>query len=295
MKQTYYDVLGVKPTVEGNELKKAYYKKAKLYHPDICKDKDAGKKFEEVNNAYEVLSDPKSRKEYDYELLNGGNSRSSNSSARKEQRKQEETHSIYSIIDSFLNQNESVSYYTQVINEKFKSFESWIMAFNYFWMTFWIGGQKSINSIKYKNTKKIYRAFIESSLFFSIEKKINLLILANAENKVKLEKIKVFIQEKNEKLSSLLKQNPNKAFVYVLKTINNKNFFDKESDTWIFLILNHDVMKLFELFSKVDIKNEEFKTPRKWFFWRVIKKVFVFVILFIIISSVSGWLFSFFK
>ncbi|MGL5521651.1 MAG: DnaJ domain-containing protein [Metamycoplasmataceae bacterium] len=294
MKQTYYDVLGVKPTVDGNDLKKAYYKKAKLYHPDICKDKDAGKKFEEVNNAYEILSDPKSRKEYDREILNNTNNRTNNASVRKEEQKQQATHSIYSIIDSFLNQNESVSYYTQVINDNFKSFESWIMAFNYFWMTFWIGGQKSINSIKYKNTKKIYRAFIESSLFFSIEKKINLLILTNMENKAKLEKIREFIEEKNQKLSSLLKQNPNKAFVYVLKTINNKNFFDKESDTWIFLILNHDVIKLFELFSKVDIKNEEFKTPRKWFFWRLIKRFFIIIILLAIISSFSGWLFSIF-
>ncbi|MGL4183839.1 MAG: DnaJ domain-containing protein [Metamycoplasmataceae bacterium] len=292
MERTYYDILGVKPTVDGNDLKKAYYKKAKLYHPDICKDKDAGKKFEEVNSAYEILSDPKSRKEYDQELLNNTTNKSNNASVQKEQRKQQETHSIYSIIDSFLNRNESVSYYTQVINENFKSFESWIMAFNYFWMTFWIGGQKSINSIKYKNTKKIYRAFIESSLFISIEKKINLLILTNVENKTKLEKIKAFIEEKNQKLSSLLKQNPNKAFVYILKTINNKNFFDKQSDTWIFLILNHDVMKLFELFSKVDVKNEEFKTPRKWFFWRIIKRIFFLILFVIIISSLSGWFFS---
>ena len=66
-KRDYYEVLGVQKTATDEELKKAYRKLAKKYHPDANLDnkEEAEAKFKEVNEAYEVLSNPQKRKMYD--------------------------------------------------------------------------------------------------------------------------------------------------------------------------------------------------------------------------------------
>lgn len=57
-KRDYYEVLGLAKGASDDEIKKAYRKLSKQYHPDINKEADAEEKFKEVSEAYEVLSDP---------------------------------------------------------------------------------------------------------------------------------------------------------------------------------------------------------------------------------------------
>jgi molecular chaperone DnaJ len=64
--QDYYEILGVKRDASPEEIKKTYRRLARKYHPDLNPgDKNAEKKFKEINGAYEVLSDTKKRADYD--------------------------------------------------------------------------------------------------------------------------------------------------------------------------------------------------------------------------------------
>ena len=65
-KRDYYEVLGLSKGASDDEIKKAYRKMAKQYHPDLHPDdKDCEAKFKEVNEAYEVLSDADKKARYD--------------------------------------------------------------------------------------------------------------------------------------------------------------------------------------------------------------------------------------
>lgn len=63
--QDYYKTLGVARTASAEDIKKSYRRLARKYHPDVSKEKDAEKKFKEVQEAYEVLKDPEKRAAYD--------------------------------------------------------------------------------------------------------------------------------------------------------------------------------------------------------------------------------------
>ena len=68
--RNYYEILGVDPKASDSEIKKAYRKLVRKYHPDVSKDPDAVSKTSEINIAYETLHDKEKRAEYDEMLAN---------------------------------------------------------------------------------------------------------------------------------------------------------------------------------------------------------------------------------
>lgn len=64
-KRDYYEILGLSKNATDEEIKRAFRKLAKQYHPDINKNPGAEEKFKEIGEAYAVLSDPAKRRQYD--------------------------------------------------------------------------------------------------------------------------------------------------------------------------------------------------------------------------------------
>ncbi|MEM4630539.1 MAG: DnaJ domain-containing protein, partial [Candidatus Diapherotrites archaeon] len=65
MSKDYYEILGVKRDATQEEIRAAYKKLAKKYHPDINKEPGAEEKFKEIQHAYSILSDENKRRNYD--------------------------------------------------------------------------------------------------------------------------------------------------------------------------------------------------------------------------------------
>ena len=61
----YYKILGVEKSASQEDIKRAYRRLARKYHPDVSKEKDASQRFQEINEAHEALGDPEKRKAYD--------------------------------------------------------------------------------------------------------------------------------------------------------------------------------------------------------------------------------------
>jgi len=76
----YYKILGVDKSASKQEIKKAYKKLARKYHPDVSQEANAEEKFKEINEAHEVLKDPEKRKAYDQLGTNWNSAYSDNSS-----------------------------------------------------------------------------------------------------------------------------------------------------------------------------------------------------------------------
>src|SRR5499427_8757673 len=64
-RRDFYGILGVPKTATQNEIQRAYRKLAREHHPDVNKDPGAEDRFKEISEAYDVLSDPQTRRRYD--------------------------------------------------------------------------------------------------------------------------------------------------------------------------------------------------------------------------------------
>lgn len=74
-RKDYYDTLGINRNSSQGDIKKAYFKLAKQYHPDVNKTEGAKAKFEEINEAYETLGDESKKRVYDTTGMSGDEQR----------------------------------------------------------------------------------------------------------------------------------------------------------------------------------------------------------------------------
>lgn len=104
-KENYYKLLGISYNASAEEIKAAYRKLARKYHPDLNpNDKNANKKFQEINEANEVLSDPKKREAYDRYNMDWENVKQTgpyqNAKSRKRTKVDEQVYKAFYDLDS---------------------------------------------------------------------------------------------------------------------------------------------------------------------------------------------------
>lgn len=119
--KSYYEILEISSTATSEEIKKAFRKCAKKYHPDRdVNDPTLSEKFKEINEAYSVLSDEEERKKYDEKLLKAkgfkGKSSTGNSSSNKK------NHNMGNPIESLNKQFEQFFGFSEGSNDIKKNF-----------------------------------------------------------------------------------------------------------------------------------------------------------------------------
>lgn len=180
--QDYYKILGVKKDASKEEIKKAYRKLAKKYHPDLHPDdKEATEKFSEVNEAYEVLSDDKKREQYDTFGQSGNFSQGQNFDP-----------SQFDFSDLFSNFGSSNRSYTYTQNNKSSS------GFSDFFDTLFGGGgfsQRSSNSGTFTNFTNGFRK--------AKKQRLNTTVSISLDEAIKGSKRTIKINDKNNSITDV--------------------------------------------------------------------------------------------
>ncbi|MGL5205676.1 MAG: DnaJ domain-containing protein [Metamycoplasmataceae bacterium] len=246
MKKNYYEILGVSNDATESEIKKAYFAKAKMYHPDVCKDHDAEEKFKEVSAAYETLKEQSSRRTYDEFIKN--NTNKSNKEYRKQYRSSEIDYKI--LHEMFSSFSRADSYFFDRLRNNFKTEKEIVSAYSYFWLTFWSGGKGTIEMLKHKTATKIFKAFCSNEYI----KQMKASLLKEVENderqKLNIKRMKSSIKRINlsineSQLASI------EIYNWMMKMIHEDNIFDDENSMFYFLLLSDDVFGILTKFENI--------------------------------------------
>ncbi|MDK2819927.1 MAG: DnaJ domain-containing protein [Mycoplasmataceae bacterium] len=253
MNKNYYKILGISNNASQPEIKKAYFAKAKMYHPDVCKDKDAEQKFKLVCSAYEVLKDERRRKDYDeYISSNSNDSFKGEFASDSNSSKFNNLHEIFSLKsdndDSFVN----------FVRDNFKTESEIVNAYSYFWLSFWSGGRGTIEMLKNKNAAQIFKAFCVNPFIKAIRQSLEEQIRTDENQKQQLGKMRESLRKMYNSVPEH-KMNSQITYNWMIRIIRDENIFDDESSMYYFLLLSNDVINILKKFELIFDGNSQIK------------------------------------
>lgn len=246
--KNYYEILEVDSTVDLAEIKKAYKRQAKKYHPDLNKDKNSIDIFKLILNAYNVLSDPQSRKNYDYWLRN--NSRQATENKVK--------YFSPDWIKSYMIGEKNVAGL-----QKELSIYQQVQLFNtidYFWETLWGNSEISNKCFEMGLSTKIFTILYQNINFNPMQH----FFMLNNSYDVLNNQYKNFVSTSINNIGHKISYNI-PTFDYVLNLVKNANILRKQK-IWYFGFENYKMtinfLKLIEL-SWLNRKYEQYFEPIK--------------------------------
>ena len=246
MNKNYYKVLGISPDANKSEIKKAYFAKAKMYHPDVCKDKDAEEKFKEISTAYETLSDDDSKKRYDEHVKNGSNNQTDNYKNNSES-----SDTDYSVLhELFVFQSHNDVDFFDVLKSNYKTEQEVASAYAYFWLSFWSGGKGTIDMLKNKTASKIFKAFCSNPFIKEMKESLNKEVENNSKQRDRIYDMKMSLKKIYESIPEH-KTSSQASFNWMIKLINDENIFDDASSMYDFLLISSDVFNVLTKFEEI--------------------------------------------
>ncbi|MGL5204766.1 MAG: J domain-containing protein [Metamycoplasmataceae bacterium] len=246
MNKNYYKILGISNNATSAEIKKAYFIKAKMFHPDVSKEKDAEEKFKEISAAYDTLKDPSSRKTYDDFIKN--NSGKSNKEYNKQYKRSEIDYKV--LHEMFSSFSRADSYFFDRLRNNFKTEREIISAYSYFWLTFWSGGKGTIEMLKHKTATKIFKAFCSNEHIKRVKSSLIKEIENDAIQKQKVKKMRTSLRKINESIPESRLQSQ-EIYNWMMKMIHEDNIFDDENSMFYFLLISGDVFSTLTKFEHI--------------------------------------------
>ncbi len=149
--KNYFEILGISQDADKTEIKKAFYKLSREWHPDVCKHKDATEIFKLINQAYQTLIDDDEKKEY-IEWLN---SKDYDEDEEYDDEDWFDVTNFDTIMRSSYVTEEMLDDFTEDLTE-----EQLYFVFEYFWETFFIGKFLTEQMLKNKTVVTIFTYFI---------------------------------------------------------------------------------------------------------------------------------------
>ena len=252
MNKNYYKILGISNDASQPEIKKSYFAKAKMYHPDVCKDKDAEEKFKEISMAYETLNDVTLRKKYDEHMNSPDNSRNYNNSRTYEK--------DFSILNRMFSIKEKdYLYFHTFLKNNFETEKEIASAYAYFWLSFWSGGNGTIEMLRNKNTTKIFKAFCSNHFIKKMKKSLIQEVQSDNEKRQFVNHLKTSLKKIYESVLEPGK-NSQESFNWMIKLINEDNVFDDENTMYYFLLVSNDVFNVLTKFEEIFDKSSSIRT-----------------------------------
>lgn len=239
--KNYYEILEVNEQATQQEIKKAYFKLAKKYHPDVNKSNDAEENFKKILEAYQVLYDNDSRKKYDNSLKNQNNNFANYT---------EFNNNFFdpTILDTFFNKKFSLNEFEEFLKKY--SEQQINILYEYFWITFWSGSLKTSQMLTFKNASIMFDVFAK---FLKV-------------NTNSINNLNFFADQYEDFVNNITNEIKNyetkkrmkiKLFNFMSNIINDNNIFDQPL-VWILALVKYDATyKLLVYFEQIfeNVKN----------------------------------------
>ena len=237
----YYEILGIDKSATKDEIKRAYFKMSKKYHPDVNKEPDAQEKFLEVSEAYQCLYDDDKRKAYDSGSYNPNASYQYDDKPKNTKYDKQYNTFDPTWINEYVMDGKPFDDFVKALKKL--SPEQQVFTYEYFWLSFWIGGTFCRKLFENNLLSKMFEAF--ASIIFLKHKEVF--------NEQFSERAEDMYLSTTRRLIELIKNSntkrPERAYNKMVMAVKSENIYDLSYISLIAADKKQETIEMFQLFE----------------------------------------------